>query len=278
MPDIEEVLADAQREIKAIGDNVKSLKETTDKSLADVRKLVDDTPKSLAGSDQFKKDVEALVAGVVEKHDAIATKVKQLTDGALKGAADRMDEIEKKLNRGKLGAGWGDTDEGTKAAKAFARDAKAIRHELKADFDPDKVDIEEVKAYCSAFPVYLRKDDKGLRGAEVKAISVGSDPDGGYMVTPAVGQIITGVQFETSPMRAVDAARHRRQGDAAEGRRGPFHLAAEPAARQAVEPARPRGAPGGGHECSCGCGTACCLRQLQDGLHHRRPGRHLDPA
>jgi hypothetical protein len=148
MPDIEDVLADAQREIKAIGDNVKSLKETTDKSLADVRKLVEDAPKSLAGSDQFKKDVEALVAGVVEKHDAIATKVKQLTDGALKGAADRMDEIEKKLNRGKLGAGWGDTDEGTKAAKAFARDAKAIRHELKADFDPDKADLEEVLLQC----------------------------------------------------------------------------------------------------------------------------------
>jgi hypothetical protein len=63
MPDIEDVLADAQREIKAIGDNVRSLKETTDKSLADVRKLVEDAPKSLTGSDQFKKDVEALVAG-----------------------------------------------------------------------------------------------------------------------------------------------------------------------------------------------------------------------
>jgi HK97 family phage major capsid protein len=114
-----------------------------------------------------------------------------------------MDDIEKKLNRGKLGAGWGDTDEGTKAAKAFARDAKAVKHELKADFDPDKVDLEEVKSYCNAFPVYLRKDDKGLQGAEQKAMSVGSDPDGGYMVTPTIGQIITGVQFETSPMRAV---------------------------------------------------------------------------
>jgi HK97 family phage major capsid protein len=32
-------------------------------------------------------------------------------------------------------------------------------------------------------------------------MSVGSDPDGGYMVTPTIGQIITGVQFETSPIR-----------------------------------------------------------------------------
>jgi len=201
MPDIEDVLADAQREIKAIGDNVKSLKETTDKSLADVRKLVEDASKSFAGSDQFKKDVEALIGGVLEKNEALTKQVKTLTDGALKGAADRMDEIEKKLNRGKLGGGWGDAGDGRKAAEAFARDAKARRGELRADFDPDKVDLEEVKGYCKAFDVYLRKDDKGLQGAEVKAMSVGSDPDGGYMVTPTIGQIITGVQFESSPIR-----------------------------------------------------------------------------
>jgi hypothetical protein len=52
---------------------------------------------------------------------------------------------------------------GTKAARASARDAKALRHELRADFDPDKVDLEEIKSYCKAFPVYLRKHDKGLQ-------------------------------------------------------------------------------------------------------------------
>ena len=102
MPDIEDVLADAQREIKAIGDNVKSLKDTTDKSLADVRKLVEDTPKAMAGSDQFKKDVEALIAGVLEKHEAISARVKALTETTLSSATTRMDDIEKKLNRGKL--------------------------------------------------------------------------------------------------------------------------------------------------------------------------------
>src|SRR5262249_8340508 len=90
-----------------------------------------------------------------------------------------------------------------KGAEAFARDAKARRGELKTDFDPDKVDLEEIKSYCKSFPVYLRKDEKGLQGAEMKAMSVGSDPDGGYMVTPAIGTIINGVQFETSPMRAI---------------------------------------------------------------------------
>lgn len=225
MPELNDVLEDAQREIKAIGDNVKALKDTTDKSLAEVRKIAEDAPKSLVASDQFKKDMEALTAGVLEKSDALTTKVKSITDGAIKVATERMDEIEKKLNRGKLGSGWGDTDEGTKAAKAFARAAKARRGELRADFDPDKVDLEEIKGYCGAFNVYVRKDDKGLQAAETKAMSVGSDPDGGYMVTPTIGQVITGVQFETSPMRQVadiqtissDAIEYPRDDDQAAG-------------------------------------------------------------
>ena len=203
MPDIEDVLEDAEREIKSIGDNVKSLKDNMEKNLADVRKIAEDAPKAFATSEQFKKDMEALTAGVLEKHDAVALKVKALTDGALKASTERMDDIEKKLNRGRLGGGWGDGDEGRKGAEAFARDAKARRGELKTDFDPDKVDLEEIKSYCKSFPVYLRKDEKGLQGAETKAMSVGSDPDGGYMVTPAIGTIINGVQFETSPMRAI---------------------------------------------------------------------------
>src|SRR5215471_4858346 len=89
MPDIEDVLEDAQREIKSIGDNVKSLKDNMEKNLADVRKIAEDAPKAFAASEQFKKDLEALTAGVLEKHDAIAPKVKALTDGALK--ADRVD-------------------------------------------------------------------------------------------------------------------------------------------------------------------------------------------
>jgi hypothetical protein len=106
MPDIEDVLEDAQREIKSIGNNVKSLKDNMEKNLADVRKIAEDAPKAFAASEQFKKDMEALTAGVLEKHDAIALKVKALTEGALKASTERMDDIEKKLNRGRLGGGW----------------------------------------------------------------------------------------------------------------------------------------------------------------------------
>lgn len=60
---------------------------------------------------------------------------------------------------------------------------------------------EEYKAYRAALPVYLRK---GLGTGDVRAaMSVVSDPDGGYTVTPDLtGRIVSKV-FETSPMRQV---------------------------------------------------------------------------
>ncbi len=53
--------------------------------------------------------------------------------------------------------------------------------------------------YSKAFDGYLRKGlDAGL---QTKALSVGSDPDGGYLVTATMSQKITKAIFETSPMR-----------------------------------------------------------------------------
>jgi HK97 family phage major capsid protein len=60
----------------------------------------------------------------------------------------------------------------------------------------------ELTSYKSAFDAYMRKEERTLSGDEIKALSVGSDPDGGYVVYPDLsGRIVTKV-FETSPMRA----------------------------------------------------------------------------
>ena len=56
--------------------------------------------------------------------------------------------------------------------------------------------------YGKAFRNYLRKGmDAGLEAFQSKALSVGSDPDGGYLVTPAMSSKIVQAVFETSPMR-----------------------------------------------------------------------------
>lgn len=56
--------------------------------------------------------------------------------------------------------------------------------------------------YGKAFRNYLRKGmDAGLEALQTKALSVGSDPDGGYLVTPSMSSKIVQSIFETSPMR-----------------------------------------------------------------------------
>lgn len=63
-----------------------------------------------------------------------------------------------------------------------------------------------VSEYKKAFDGYLRKGAVGgVESFEKKALSVGSDPDGGYLVTPSMSSTIIRIVNETSPMRKVAA-------------------------------------------------------------------------
>lgn len=57
-------------------------------------------------------------------------------------------------------------------------------------------------AYKTAFDRMLRKGEEVMGPDERKALSVGSDPDGGYVVNPDTSGRIVQKVFETSPMRA----------------------------------------------------------------------------
>jgi HK97 family phage major capsid protein len=57
--------------------------------------------------------------------------------------------------------------------------------------------------YKSAFRQYLRKNNAGSNVDEIKALSAGSDPDGGFAVTPDMSGRITRLIQETSPVRQV---------------------------------------------------------------------------
>jgi HK97 family phage major capsid protein len=62
---------------------------------------------------------------------------------------------------------------------------------------------EEVEAYKKAFNKFMRHkgDDKLMTAEDLKALSVGSDPDGGYVVDlDTSGRMVMRI-FETSPMR-----------------------------------------------------------------------------
>jgi HK97 family phage major capsid protein len=136
---------------------------------------------------QVKKTGEDVVTK--EKFDRVSNALDKLGDD-LKAAAKRADDLEAKANRLAL-TGGGSDDHETKAAKAFG------------DQIGSTVSVEDFRAYKSA----LFGKDGPLRNkqvvADLKALSVGSDPDGGYLVTPdTTGRIVRRI-YETSPMRQV---------------------------------------------------------------------------
>jgi HK97 family phage major capsid protein len=112
------------------------------------------------------------------------------TADEIKSAAKRADEIEKKLNRGAL-SGDKATEVETKAVAEFAR-------QIGGDLS-----VDDYRAYKSALYGMNGPLRTAQSKADIKALSVGSDPDGGYLVTPdTTGRMIQRI-YETSPMRQV---------------------------------------------------------------------------
>lgn len=78
-----------------------------------------------------------------------------------------------------------------------------------ATLRPDREIGLAVKSECNseykkAFENYLRKGNtSAIEGFEAKALSVGSDPDGGYLVTPTLSEKISKIVVESSPMRGL---------------------------------------------------------------------------
>jgi HK97 family phage major capsid protein len=65
----------------------------------------------------------------------------------------------------------------------------------------DKLDLAGYKLWEKQFDRYLRANDD--RSLDVKALSVGSNPDGGYLVPTARSARIIQKIFETSPLRSL---------------------------------------------------------------------------
>lgn len=61
----------------------------------------------------------------------------------------------------------------------------------------------EVKHRAAVVGYVTKGDESGYRADEVKALSVGSDPDGGYTITPEMDRNISRVLSEASPIRAI---------------------------------------------------------------------------
>jgi HK97 family phage major capsid protein len=114
----------------------------------------------------------------------------------------RQDEVEKKLNRPGFGHNSGASEAEQKALASFNTSIKSFAG-LYSRPQPAEATAEDLTVYVKGFGKFVRGGERAFDDTERKAMSVGSDPDGGYLVTPDVsGRIVTRV-FETTPMRQI---------------------------------------------------------------------------
>lgn len=148
--------------------------------------------------EEFKSANDAMQAEIKKlgSADAVtAEKVEKLSKALddqgdrLKAAQKHAEEVEAKMNRAGLGHNGGP------ALEAEQKSAMSFGRQVGQDMS-----VEDFRDYKRGFDTYLRKGD-ATPAAERKALSVGSDPDGGYLVTPDTSGRIIAKLYETSPMR-----------------------------------------------------------------------------
>lgn len=147
----------------------------------------------------MEPEIKSLIEEIGREHKQLQDTLKQKAEEAAKGAVDPLIEVRLKALNEAI------TEKEAKRDRAI--DEMRSRLDVLAQFGGERDEkgrrlTPEQKAYQGALNTYMRKGvDGGLRELEAKAMSVGSDPDGGYTVeSDRSGRIVTRV-FDTSPMR-----------------------------------------------------------------------------
>ena len=184
----QDVIDEVKREISSFGNDFKSMRDSMQRDLTAVRKLAEEAKDS----PELKSQIEALTTSVTEKHTALQT--------AFDEQKRRTEELETALNRPGFAGGDKKSEEMMAEAIRFFETKASASGSLKWRDRPTAktVDVESYKAWEEQFSTYLRADD---RAVEAKALSVGSNPDGGYLVPTARSNRIIQKIYETSPLR-----------------------------------------------------------------------------
>ena len=169
-------------------------------------------------ADEIKQAVEAVKQVNVAFEEFKRANDARLAEMEKKGSADPL--LEEKLKRidADLDRAQRVADEAALAAKRQSRvvtDEKGDRIDLDAKAaewagmlarrrgeSVPAFDAAGMDGYKAAFDRFLRKGEEVMSVDERKALSVGTDPDGGYVVNPDLSGRIVMKVFETSPMRA----------------------------------------------------------------------------
>ena len=168
---------------------IKDLFEKQAKAFEDFKSANDERLMQI----EAKGAADPLLEEKVDKANADIDAIGDSIKAAETTIQNRVDELELKIN----GQGFGGDEIKNEAAKFWA-----AKHKISiADAVTAGVDIEAFQNYENALDKYMRLPSDALTGEIRNAMSVGSDPDGGFMVTPEIAKKWITRLFETSPMR-----------------------------------------------------------------------------
>lgn len=139
--------------------------------------------------------------GKVEKSLDAAVEAKAAIERAVAAEKKEREDLELKIGRLNL---TGHSEESAKRIVEL-KSFNALIASVASDRKKQHQDIDQAgyDAYKAAHEKWVREGKDALSADETKTLAVGSDPEGGYFVTPDVsGRIVTKV-FETSPIRQI---------------------------------------------------------------------------
>jgi len=170
----------------------------------DVKKVSEAIEALNRGFDEFKKTNDERLAQIEKKGSA-----DPVTEAKLAKIEADLEKAQKIADEAVLAAKRQNRTVTDEKGNTIDLDAKALEWaNLTARRRGTRVDAytaNDLDGYKSAFDTFLRKGDELMGVDERKALSVGTDPDGGYVVHPDMSGRIVQKVLETSPMRAYAA-------------------------------------------------------------------------
>lgn len=145
---------------------------------------------------------EAKLSNLSQAIDDLTGKKEDL-EKRIKAEAEQREELERKVNALRVSGTSVDESE-QKAVAEFNMQVKAVAR-ARGQALPADVDAEGFRAYKRAFDTMARKGREALSPEEYKAMQVGIEADGGFLVpSDTTGRIVTRVH-ELSPIRSIAA-------------------------------------------------------------------------
>lgn len=203
------VVEEVKREIARFGDDFKSLRESAGRELEAYRKRHEELGVELkkqygAATSEARQYADEQLKSLGESFTLKIEELHKRQQRLEKGFEEHADQVKTALRRPAFSMGEDKADAKLfEEAVEFKKTGMLARGQIKAGDEVDRrsIDLAEYKLYRKAFFQALRKDERTLGPDEMKALTTGTDPDGGYFVPTAMSQRIIDKVYESSPIR-----------------------------------------------------------------------------